>query len=312
MKVTNMSTYRSLLSNMDRVGSDLNQLRTTAATGKRLIRASDDPSAVRPALLARERMQGTERYVRSMDAALDRMKVQDSNLNQGVSLLSRATELVVMAGNGIYGASERLNLAEEIKGLRESMLAVGNAQVNGKYVFSGYAENTAPFSANPAYSPPIDSRPVLYNGDQGAMQLEISPGEQVTVNLDGQSLFLGDSDGDGTPDPGMVDVFAVLARIEDGLRANDPAAVNGELNNLETALDQVSRARGALGNTAQRLATSREHMADVQVDLQEIISRYEDADLAEVLTKMTQQEQALQAAMSVTGRISKLSILDYL
>lgn len=312
MKVTNMSTYRSLLSNMDRVGSDLNQLRTIAATGKRLTRASDDPSAVRPALLVRERMQGTERYVRSMDAALDRMQVQDSNLNQGVSLLSRATELVVMAGNGIYGASERLNVAEEIKGLRESMLAVGNAQVNGKYVFSGYAENTAPFSVNPAYSPPIDSRPVLYNGDQGAMQLEISPGEQVTVNLEGQSLFLGDADGDGTPDSGMVDVFAVLARIEGGLRANDPAAVNGEMNSLSTALDQVSRARGALGNTAQRLATSREHMADVQVDLQEIISRYEDADLAEVLTKMTQQEQALEAAMSVTGRISKLSILDYL
>ncbi len=312
MKVTNQSTYRTLLSNMDRANSDLNQLRIASATGKRLNRASDDPSAVRPALLTRERLQGTERYVRTMDAALDRMKVQDSNLNQAVSLLSRATELVVMAGNGIYGASERLTIANEIKGLREGMLAVGNAQVDGKYVFAGYAEATQPFGTNPAYAPPADPRAVLYNGDQGAVRLEISPGEQVVVNLDGQSLFLGDADGDGSPDAGMVDVFSVLARIEDGLRANDPAAVHGEMGNLETALDQVGRARGLLGNTAQRLATNREHMADVQVDLQEIISRYEDADLAEVITRMTQQEQALQAAMSVTGRITKLSILDYL
>jgi flagellar hook-associated protein 3 FlgL len=312
MKVTNMSTYRTLLSNMDRVGSDLNQLRVTSATGKRLTRASDDPASVRPALLTRERMQGTERYLRSMDAALDRMKVQDSNLNQAENLLTRASELVVMSGNGTYGASERLALADEIKGLRESLLAVGNAQVDGKYVFSGYAETTKPFSANPAYNPPIDSRPVLYHGDQGAVRLEISPGEQVTVNLDGQTMLLGDADGDGTPDGGMVDAFAVLARIEEGLRANDQAAVTAQLPNLDSALDQMTRYRGQLGNTAQRLATSREHMADVQVDLEEILSRFEDADLAQTLTQMNQQEQALQAAMSVTARISKLSILDYL
>lgn len=312
MKVTNMNTYRTLLNQMDRTSSDLSKSQITSATGKRLTQASDDPTSVRPALLTRERIQGSERYLKTIDTGLDRLNVQDSNLDQAENLLIRARELVVTAGNGTYGASERLSLANEVKNLRESMLVVGNSQVDGKYAFGGYAEATQPFSANPAYNPPLDSRPMLYNGDQGAVMLEISPGEQVAVNVDGQSLFLGDADGDGAADPGKVDIFALLARVEEGLRANDQAGVSAELDNLKTALDQVSGFRSQVGNTAQRLETSRDAMADVQVDLQEILSGYEDADLAETLTKMMQQEQALQAAMSVTSRISKLSILDYL
>ena len=312
MKVTNMSTYRTLLSHMDRTSSDLNQLRTTSITGKRLSRVSDDPSAVRPALLTRERLQGSERYLRTMDSALDRLKVQDTNLGQMENLLTRASELVVAAGNGAYNATDRLTMANEIKGLRESLLAVGNGQVEGKYVLSGYAEGTAPFRANPAYDPLLDPRPVLYDGDQGVVMLEVAPGEQIAANLNGQALLLGDADGDGSTDAGMVDVFAVLARVEEGLRANDQAGVTAELDSLKTALDQVSNYRSQLGNTGQRIEVGRETMADVQVDLQEILSRYEDTDLTATLTKMMQQEQALQVAMNVTGRISKLSIMDYL
>lgn len=312
MKVTNMNTYRTLLNQMDRTSSDLSKSQITSATGKRLTQASDDPTSVRPALLTRQRIQGSEGYLKTMDAGLSRLDVQDTNLGQAENLLIRANELVVMAGNGGYSASDRLSMADEVKNLRESMLVVANSQIDGKYAFGGYAEATQPFSANPAYNPPLDSRPMLYNGDQGSVMLEISPGEQVAVNVDGQSLFLGDADGDGAADPGKVDIFALLARVEEGLRANDQAGVSAELDNLKTALDQVSGFRSQVGNTAQRLETSRDAMADVQVDLQEILSGYEDADLAETLTKMMQQEQALQAAMSVTSRISKLSILDYL
>lgn len=312
MKVTNMNTYRTLLSQMDRTSSELNQSRITSATGKRLTKASDDPTSVRPAMLARERMQGADGFLRTMASGLSRLDVQDTNLGQAENLLIRASELVVMSGNGAYSASDRLSMADELKNLRESMLVVANSQVDGKYAFAGYAENAQPFSANPAYNPPVDSRPMLYNGDQGAVKLEISPGEQVTVNVDGQSLFLGDADGDGNPDPGKVDIFALLARVEEGLRSNDQAGVSAELDNLKTALEQVSGFRSQVGNTASRLETSRDAMADVQVDLKELLSRYEDADLAETLTKMMQQEQALQAAMSVTSRISKMSILDYL
>lgn len=312
MKVTNQSTYRSLLNNMDRIQTDLTRSQLVATSGKQLTKASDDPAAVRPALLTRERLLGSERYLRTMDSALDRLTAQEAGLDQAENLLARVNEVVVASGNAALSASDRRTMADEIGQLRESLLAVGNTRSDGKYLFAGYAEETQPFSANPAYNPPVDSRPVLYNGDQGVMRLEISQGEQVAVNINGQSLLLGDDDGDGTPDAGKIDIFALLTRIEDGLRANDQAGVSAELDNVKIAQEQVSDHRTRIGNLAQRVEVSREAMADAQVDLQEMLSRYEDADLAKVLAEMLQQEQALQAAMSVTSRVSKLSILDYL
>ena len=37
----------------------------------------------------------------------------------------------------------------------------------------------------------------------------------------------------------------------------------------------------------------------------------EEVDILEAITALTQQESAIQAAMNVTARISKLSILEY-
>ncbi len=81
---------------------------------------------------------------------------------------------------------------------------------------------------------------------------------------------------------------------------------------LETTADQSRSARGLMGNNAQRIETSREHLEGVLVDLQQILSRYEDADLIDVFTEITQTETALEAALKVTGQVSRLSILDYI
>ena len=81
---------------------------------------------------------------------------------------------------------------------------------------------------------------------------------------------------------------------------------------LYSAQEQINTYIGKSAAAANRLDRTQEEMLDIQVDLKGMLSRYEDVDLAEAITMMSQQEQALQAAMSVTGRISKLSILDYL
>ena len=80
------------------------------------------------------------------------------------------------------------------------------------------------------------------------------------------------------------------------LAAWPEAAFNAQ--NLDDAL------KGLLGSAA--------HEPSDKIDLKAILSRYEDADAIEVFNDIVQQESAFQAALSVTGRVSQLSILDYL
>ena len=120
------------------------------------------------------------------------------------------------------------------------------------------------------------------------------------------------------PESGRIDLFSVLTRTEEAIRANnmdDPAGAGGgieaNIDNLEMSADQNRRLRSQLGNRARRVETAMMHQEDVKVDLEMILSRYQDADIVETFNEIVQQETTFQAALNVTARISNITILDY-
>jgi flagellar hook-associated protein 3 FlgL len=318
MKATQGTTYRSLYAQIERISNRLQDVRTTTATGKKLNKPSDDPSAVRPVLNTRTQIRATERYLGTMGTALDKMQILDGHMDHVENVLVRVKELAINSINGTLDEQGLSTLADQVGQMKAELLDTANAQVDGKYIFAGFEESTRPFETNPSYDSelydPVDlaTWPVKYNGDENATSLEISPGEYVQVNLTGCALFGGDADNDGEVDSGGVDIFAALTRVEEAMRANDMEGVNAELDVLDVCADQARRLRGKMGNNAQRVETAMEHMEGVQTDLQQTLSRYEDADLIEAIASLTQQEQAFEAALNVTAKVSRLSILDFI
>ena len=117
---------------------------------------------------------------------------------------------------------------------------------------------------------------------------------------------------------GRVDLFTVLTRLEEAVRAGNFDDVTGaggsiqsQITNLEIAADQNRRERSALGARAQRVDNASAHQEDAQVDLKQILSRYQDADIIQVYNDIIQKETAFESALAITGRVSKISILDY-
>lgn len=312
MRTSESSSYRTMLQFLNLNTRRLQEAQVAVASGKKLGKASDNPAGVAPMLLAKTQLKSADLFIKNSTAAQDRLKTQDTQLSQADSILARAIELTVASGNGIYSAQERAGIANEIKDLKAEMLGVANSQMGGKYAYAGFRDKTAPFATNPAYDPLVDPRPVLYNGDNGVAQLEIAPAEQMPVNFPGSAVFLGDENGDGAVDAGQVDIFATLTSLESALQANDQAGATAQLANLYQAQNQIGVYQTKTGDAANRLEQSMSDMEDLQIDLKGVVSSFEDVDVAAAITQMAQQEQALQAAMSVTGRISKLSILDYL
>jgi flagellar hook-associated protein 3 FlgL len=318
MKATQGTTYRSLYAQIERISNRLQDLRTTTATGKKLNKPSDDPSAVRPVLNTRTQIRATERYLGTMGTALDRMQILDGHMDHVENVLVRVKELAINSINGTLDEQGLSTLADQVGQMKAELLDTANAQVDGKYIFAGFEESTRPFETNSSYDSELyDSAdpatwPLLYNGDENATRLEISPGEYVQVNLTGCALFGGDADNNGEVDSDGVDIFATLTRVEEAMRANDMEGVGAELDTLDVCADQARRLRGKMGNNAQRVETAMEHMEGIQIDLQQTLSRYEDADLIEAIASLTQQEQAFEAALNVTAKVSQLSILDFI
>ncbi len=147
----------------------------------------------------------------------------------------------------------------------------------------------------------------------------IAPNSSADVDLTGDGLAnLGLKADTLNGASGRIDLFTVLTRVEEAIRAGNVdniagagGSIQAQIDNLEIAANQARGYRSTLGARAKRVETAMLHQQDAQIDLKQILSRYQDADILQVFNDITQKESAFQAALNVTARVSKISILDY-
>ena len=291
MKVTQMALYRTLQANLGKNSSSLNDLYIQASTGKKLIDASDDPSAIGSVFSSRTSISTSQRYLETIAETQDGIDILDGYLDSAEDILVRAKEIAIAGINGTLSDEDYATYADEVDQLQKALLNIANTQVDGKYIFSGYAEKTEPFSGDP----------IVYNGTGDHKMVEISVGQTVQTNLTGDEVFTSPTDS-----------FAILNELEDALLNGDTTVLETSLADLEAAAEQVRGKRSEMGNINSRLDDVSTLLGNLQLQMEERLSNYQDADLVEVMSGITQAEQAYEAALSVSSRISQLSILDYL
>jgi flagellar hook-associated protein 3 FlgL len=311
-------------SRLNDVSNDLERLRMIGSTGKKLNKPSDDPASIRPVLNTRKQLSNVDRYLETMGKSLDTMQATDGHLEHVENIMQRAKEIMTNSINGTLSTEDRNTLADELSQLREQLIDTANGSMDGKYLFAGYEEDTKPFTQNIgfdiyAFDPSVAATwPVSYQGDENPTSLEITSGEQIEVNLTGNNLFFGTTDWPSTspdgvqPETGRYNLFNQLALAEQAIRTNDAPAMQQSLDDLEGAAEQNRRLRSQLGNRASRVETAIDYQEGARIDLKQVLSRYEDADAIEAFNAIVQQETAFQAALSVTSKVSQLSILDFI
>jgi len=291
MTTTMATTYRNLGSVINRTNDRLNSLYVQASSGQKLNRASDAPSSILPALHASSQITISDKYLQTMDTAQQRLDTIDIHLDELDNLLTRCQEIAIAGGDGAYSDADRQTLADEVGQLQDQLLSIANAKVNGSYLFAGFDYLEAPF----------DGDPVSYNGSDDHLMLEIGPDETVQTNLTGEETFMS-----------PINMFEVLDQLQTALLSNDTTALTTAYDDLDQAAEQGRRLRGQMGNINDRIESSRSLMEDTRLQLQENLSNYRDADIANVATDISQAQLALESALSVVAKVSELSILDYL
>ena len=318
MKATMGMNYRALSSELQHISNRLYDLRQQAATGKKFTKPSDNPGAIRPLLHYKIRNEMADRYINHMSIAQGDMKLLDSELDYVEDIMVRAKELGVAALNETNNDEDRKTYAAHIGSLFDELLQASNRQTNGQYIFAGYQDKTIPFTENSTYDPdvydPDDSFtwPVIYHGDSNAKSIEIAYGKRIQVGLPGNELFLGRTDNYQGSNTDGINFFAVLKNFQKAILENDRTKMTEGLENLEKCAEQARRLRGQMGNNAGRIEKATEQLNEASIEFKQIISSHEDADILDVYSRLAQQETAFEAALNITARVSKLSILDFM
>ncbi|MBN2428523.1 MAG: flagellar hook-associated protein FlgL [Deltaproteobacteria bacterium] len=293
MRSTLNGNYTAIKYALNSSSCRLNELYLQASTGKKVNQASDDPSAVTPMITARSQISISDSYLENISSVQDDIDILDGYLDTAGDILTRIKEISVASVNSTLSASDMESYADEVALLKEELLGIANAKVDGKYIFAGYSDRTQPFTESGGV--------ITYNGTSDHIYVITGASHTTQTNLTGDELFTN-----------PVDVFTVISDLEDALTAGDATAVKAQMDNIDAAAEQISICRSHMGNINAQLDDELSHYENLKLQMEETLSQYEDADLVEVLSDVTAMETAFQAALEVSSRVSQLSILDYI
>lgn len=300
MRITHTMLTDRLLGDL-RVSKDrIAEAQQQVSTGRRINRPSDDPSGARAAVTQRAELAGLARHKDAVAEASDWTDATDTALGGLADLLHRARELAVQGANGNYTTSDREKIAAEIDQLAAAAKERANARIGDRFLFSGTATTTAP------YSTASDT----YAGDTGAVLREIGPGVTVQVNqLGSQVLGSGQTPGDGL----LLDTLRDVAQHLRGGTPADLAALRGaDLQGLQANLDTISAARSANGATATRLQSAARSLDDLAFAGETRLDRIEGADMTQAILALSTRQSAYEAALKSGATVIQPSLMDFL
>ena len=301
MRVTNSSIAAMSLANLQSSLQRGADLQAQLSSGKRINKASDDPSGTVSALSLQWRDRPQQPVLAQRLRRRRWLTTVDSTLTSINDVLSRARDLVVQAAStGSGDTNSQTAIATEMKQLRASVLSLANTTYLGRPVFGGTTAGSAAFTAGTTTS--IGGQPdISFVGDTGTVQRRISDGTTVRVDGDATAAF-------GT---GAGSVFNVLATVIDHLQSN-PAALGSDITAIDGAAGNVRAQLTDVGVRQQRIEDGKTTAGNRVQDLSARLTDIEDVDMPSTIVALQTQQVAYQAALGATAKIVQPSLLDFL
>jgi len=224
-RISTAQAFDASIEQLQRRQGELIEAQTQLSTGKRVNRASDDPTAAARAERALASISRVDATQRGVEASRALMSQTEGALGDAGELLQRAREALVEAGNGSYGDAQRLVVASELRGIREQLLSIANRSDGASgFLFGGQGSAQAPFIDAPGG--------VQFRGTAG--QSLVAGNEQLPLSVDGGATWLQARTGNGTFETRVV-TSTGDAWIDSG-RVVDPSAVTGSTYNVQFAM----------------------------------------------------------------------------
>jgi flagellar hook-associated protein 3 FlgL len=294
-RVTQAMLNTKFLSNLNANYQRLEHLQNQLSSGRKINKPSDDPVGISFALRYRSELNANAQYQSNTDAANSWLSFTDTVLAQAGEVMQKLRELAVKAANGTNPQAALDAIAAEAEQLYKQVVGIGNSSFNGKYVFNGELTDLPPYTEENAVNELADSAEILF---------ETGAGVRVAVSVSGNRVF-------GTPDDDD-NAFAIIQDFITGLRNGDKDALQEAIGNFQSRMDKILNIRSEIGSRMKRIELAEERLKDVDLNLTEMLSKTEDADLALVITKLKMDEAVYQASLSAGARLIQPSLLDHL
>lgn len=292
-----LQVQNSLL-NISRATQGLTDAQNRVATGKRILRASDDVPGTDRALTLRSAISTIDQLSDNTLVSRPLLQTTDGALASLYNWIESVQTKAQAAANGSVADDVRQSYLTQLDSIMESIADTANTRYMDQFVFSGTATD------RPAVTAQAGPPPYAYNGDAGVKKVQVLSWVSVPTNIPGSQVL----NFDGSAGAGITDVFTMVSRVRDAIDSGDVDSISAELDNIQKNMDNVLNCRSRVGAWMQRIDSADNVLADSKARMQELLSNEEDADLPSAIIQLQTQENVYQAALAVSSKVLSMSL----
>ncbi len=255
------------------------------STGKKINKPSDDPEGIGRVLNYRKSLASIDQYGSNIDGAKMRIEFTENVFDSIQDLLIQAKDIAARDDSSI-----RQQTAVEISIIRGQILDMANSRLNNNYLFSGNQTNTAPFDLAGNYS-----------GDTNDKEFIIGENVSISLKAAGDEIFQG-----------VEDIFTVLSDLQTALETDDITGIANQVNPLINSIDQIKGVRAEEASKFMRLDVTSNQWQSFRLNIEDMLSNTEDADLAAAIIDLKIQETSYEVTLATSASIIQPSLINFL
>ena len=316
MRVTNSMMIGQLMKNLNKNLKRMENHHYQLATGKSIVRPSQDPVGITRSLQARTELSKIEQYIKNVEDAKAWLVEAETALDEINSLIVRAYELTVDAANDSKTPEDRQAIAKEIDQLMKQLLEAANSSYAGRSVFGGYNTAEKPFEVRE-----IDGQMfLLYNGEEIAnlsdpdsqpdvnvvlekIEFEVGAGVKMDIATPGPEVL-------GTGNDNLYAVFyGLFQALNDGTNTDRISEYIGKLQDQQ---QHIFSQLAEVGGKTNRLDLIKTRLEADELNYTSIKSHVEDVDHEKVIMEFMMAEIVYRSSLAVGARIIQPTLVDFL
>lgn len=328
MRITNKMLSNNFLRDMKTNLNNLSTIQSQMSSGKQIQRPSDDPFKASRIMQMHSEIDANKQYNTNIKDTTNWLQTTDSSLGYIGEAVGRVEELLVTAGNGAYGDSERQAIKDEINQIIGGVSELINGSFDGKYIFGGTRGTSKPVDAimKDADGKPQNTKLIYSNSVNGealdlsdvndAIQytqisdktiVEVSQGVTMEYNVTASEII---NYGEG--ENNLIALFKNITDHLDPDSGDTGKLTNEDLTGIKAAMTNLLKLRSEVGAKQNRMESAESRNVDANYNMTEILSRSEDIDITEKVMEYATMQNIYMASLQTSAKVIQPTLLDYI
>lgn len=233
MRITNSLFYATSTSEHQNAMKQMYDIDTQISSGMKIQNSYEDSGIYVDTMRLNYEIATLEQTKQTSSKAQTFALNTDSTLNQIEDALEQFKAKLVQANSSVHSSTSLNAIADELAGLKNHLLTLGNTSINGQFLFSGTSLLQKPLNDDGTYL-----------GNDESLSALLGSKVELPYNVDGKSLFLGTDN-----DYSRIVSTNIEMLNQSKLNPNVMVEENGNLASSNVYLTKDDTIRDLLGDT---------------------------------------------------------------